>query len=170
MASINGVSLKNVKTFKGHDGDGYYSGSVYLNSKKLGHWSQDSYCGPDITDFPVDKLQQIARHIAATNFVELKYKEIYNWSCLIDDVLELKLLEDYFKRIKKIDYNTVVTIKYPPKNIKINGCCKIPYKDRRLALKCFETNIKCICDKYNITPDMLVVDLYDSLEDFDLNI
>lgn len=47
MASINGISLKNVKKFRGHEGEPLYQGNLYLNNKKIGFWSQDSWGGPD---------------------------------------------------------------------------------------------------------------------------
>lgn len=40
MASINGVSIKAFKKFRGHEGEELYQGNVYYNGKKLGFWSQ----------------------------------------------------------------------------------------------------------------------------------
>ena len=45
MASINGVSIKAFKKFRGHEGEELYQGNVYYNGKKLGFWSQDAHGG-----------------------------------------------------------------------------------------------------------------------------
>jgi len=47
MATINGISIKNQTHFLGHEGEDLYQGSLYLNNKKIGFWSQDSWGGPD---------------------------------------------------------------------------------------------------------------------------
>ena len=43
MASINGLSVKGMKTFLGHEGEPLYQGNLYLNNKKIGFWSQDAH-------------------------------------------------------------------------------------------------------------------------------
>jgi len=47
MASINGITVKAIKEFRGHEGEPLYQGNVYLGNKKIGWWSQDSWGGPD---------------------------------------------------------------------------------------------------------------------------
>lgn len=47
MASLNGISVKALKTFRGHEGEPLYQGNLYLNNKKIGFWSQDGWGGPD---------------------------------------------------------------------------------------------------------------------------
>lgn len=47
MASINGISVKSVQKFLGHEGEPLFQGNLYLNGKKIGFWSQDSHGGPD---------------------------------------------------------------------------------------------------------------------------
>lgn len=47
MASINGITVKAIKQFRGHEGEPLYQGNVYLGNKKIGWWSQDSHGGPD---------------------------------------------------------------------------------------------------------------------------
>lgn len=58
MASINGVTIKSFKTFRGHEWEECSQGNVYLNGKKLGFWSQDSYGGPDTYEFDEDVLKK----------------------------------------------------------------------------------------------------------------
>lgn len=50
MASINGLSVKGLKSFLGHENEVLYQGNLYLNGKKIGFWSQDSWGGPDMVD------------------------------------------------------------------------------------------------------------------------
>lgn len=47
MASINGITVKAVKEFRGHEGEPLYQGNIYLGNKKIGWWSQDSHGGCD---------------------------------------------------------------------------------------------------------------------------
>lgn len=51
MAKIKGIELKGVKRFEGHDDrpghPTYLMGNIYLDSKKVGSWAQDAWCGPD---------------------------------------------------------------------------------------------------------------------------
>ena len=56
MASIKGIELKNIKTFRGVEYPVNYQGNIYYNGKKLGFWSQDSWGGPDSYDFNTDEL------------------------------------------------------------------------------------------------------------------
>ena len=58
MASINGVEVKNLNHFKGHEGETCLQGNVYLNGKKLGFWSQDSWGGPDLFEFDETLLDE----------------------------------------------------------------------------------------------------------------
>ena len=41
MASINGVTVKNVTWFRGSEGDAA-QGNIYIGNKKVGFWSQDA--------------------------------------------------------------------------------------------------------------------------------
>ena len=47
MASINGISVKKLTKFLGHEGEECFQGNLYLGNKKIGFWSQDSWGGPD---------------------------------------------------------------------------------------------------------------------------
>ena len=46
MASINGISLKAMKSFEGMEGTAW-QGNVYVGTKKVAFWSQDGNGGPD---------------------------------------------------------------------------------------------------------------------------
>ncbi len=43
MASIKGIEIKNVKTFRGHEYPTNYQGNIYFNGVKKGFWSQDGW-------------------------------------------------------------------------------------------------------------------------------
>lgn len=49
MASINGISLKAMKSFKGLEGTAW-QGNLYVGTKKIAFWSQDGNGGPDWFD------------------------------------------------------------------------------------------------------------------------
>lgn len=67
MASINGITVKALKQFRGHEGEPLYQGNVYLGNKKIGFWSQDSHGGYDniYLDEPykVRKLEERVREL-----------------------------------------------------------------------------------------------------------
>lgn len=46
MATINGITVKALKTFKGCEGTAC-QGNLYLNNKKIGFWTQDGNGAPD---------------------------------------------------------------------------------------------------------------------------
>ena len=49
MASINGISLKAIKSFEGMEGTAW-QGNVYVGAKKVAFWSQDGKGGADWFD------------------------------------------------------------------------------------------------------------------------
>ena len=50
MASINGIELKGIKEFKGHEFEYLIQGNIYYKGKKVGWYSQDSWGGCDHID------------------------------------------------------------------------------------------------------------------------
>lgn len=116
--TINGVTIKNIKTFVGHEG--YCSqGNVYIDGKKAGFWSQDSWGGCD--DYEMDnkmyeEIKKRARKFAegCVNHSPLMYdweKEMMEMSDYVDfmsspdifmgKILSLKEDEKLYKRWKK---------------------------------------------------------------------
>ena len=99
MASINGVEIKNIKTFKGHEGEPLTQGTVYKDGKKLGFWSEDSWGGPDNFDFnPGELLEPMLRMKSS---LSEDIKRLYDVSFFIQDCVTLKETEKTFKKIKK---------------------------------------------------------------------
>lgn len=68
MASINGVTLKGITNFRGHEGESLSQGNIYLDGVKVGFFSQDSWGGPDNIDFT---------DIAAEKEVKIRMKNYY---------------------------------------------------------------------------------------------
>lgn len=62
MAKINGIEIKALKNFKGHDECAYFQGNIYKDGKKLGFWTQDAWAGPDRYSFDVKILAEACRN------------------------------------------------------------------------------------------------------------
>lgn len=112
MAKINGVEIKNLKSFMGHEGT-CYQGDVWLNGKKLGFWSQDSW-GAVCDDFSFDES---VLDTACKNFQEgfpdsYEYKEFCaSKETFLHDLVALKEIEkdckkDFKKGFKSVIYMT----------------------------------------------------------------
>lgn len=103
MASILGIELKNIKTFRGVEYPTCYQGTVYLNGKKLGFWSQDSWGGPDNYEFKTTELDNLAKAYYGKD-------SYYDLDCLMGEILTLKDYEKLYKKIVKEGYASLVVI------------------------------------------------------------
>ena len=93
MASINGLTVKAMKTFRDHEGCEIAQGNLYLGNKKIGFWSQDFMGGPDVIDldrqYDVRKLEKWFEDrdenldLVLWNLLILKEKETEwkKWKC-----------------------------------------------------------------------------------------
>lgn len=104
MANINGLTLKALKVFRGHEGEPLAQGNVYFNGKKLGFWSQDAWGGPDRFDFDESLLDNLVEQYKKSDKVEPKYKDIFNLSCLLYDLLCLIDDEKDYKKCVKAGF------------------------------------------------------------------
>lgn len=94
MASVNGITVKSLKTFEGREGTAC-QGNLYLNNKKIGFWSQDGDGAPDRFDldskYSEDKLIKALLKIRKENdsimFMEVFMEKVIN---LIYDEKEYK--------------------------------------------------------------------------------
>ena len=59
MARINGICVKDLNRFYGHEGELLWQGNVYLDQKKICFWSQDSHGGPDHFTFESEYDEQL---------------------------------------------------------------------------------------------------------------
>lgn len=120
MAVINGLSIKCLKQFRGHEGEPVFQGDLYLNGKKLGSWSQDSYGGPD--NFMLDGGRKQVRVL--DDIVKGMYPEKarsfgteenpivikYGLESLIVDLLDLMHDEKTFKKAVKNGYDGTLVV------------------------------------------------------------
>ena len=98
VVSINGISLKNMVKFRGHEEETLYQGDLCLGEQKIGFWSEDSWGGPDniILD-PGYDLKQLNYLIAALNpdkkissiSSKHSFEIAYNLELLMADYLRL---------------------------------------------------------------------------------
>ena len=109
MASINGISLKAMKSFEGMEGTAW-QGNVYVGTKKVAFWSQDGNGGPDWFDmmngFSKKKLVEVMRPYVTQEDAELG---------IIDESFMYKLVwlvqtEKEFKKALKKGYKAMMEV------------------------------------------------------------
>ena len=120
MATINGLSLKKIRTFTGHEGECCYQGDLYLGNNKIGFWSQDTHCGMDDLSmedaYSEKKLQQAIMDLnkdKTTTYTASDGKTIdfhYDLSCLLYDWIKLHDAEKAFKKAIKNGYAGIIQI------------------------------------------------------------
>ena len=148
MASINGVSLKKVHYYVGHEG-GCFQGDVYIDGKKQGFWTQDSWGGPDEFQFDTKELSKRAREYYKKNPME-DFMKLYSMeqdqvdfnniptmdvenmpepeSMLLEELVELKNIEKNYKKWAKNGYTKIIA------QLKcVYGRWPIPAEDRSYA-------------------------------------
>lgn len=135
MAKIYGVKIKNLKTFHGHEGD-CAQGSLYMDGKKIGFWSQDSCGGPDDFDVSKKDFEELQKRAVKyyTNFPQIDTLQFYKEdvdpskidftnlpkrdpadiceieSYLIAEILERMQTEKVFKSMQKKGHKYLATI------------------------------------------------------------
>lgn len=110
MASINGIRIKNLKTFKDHEEAICCQGDVFYKSRKLGFWSQDAWGGPDTFRFDESILNDEVRKYAQSDMVEDKYREYASLESLLCTLLEIMEDEKGYKYGLKKGYQIYVKI------------------------------------------------------------
>ena len=105
MAKINGVQLKALKTFRGHEGEQVAQASVYIDGKKAGFWPQDSWGGPDNYSDCLATIEERAKEFG--NGCPSSYGEpdIFMWHLLM-----LTLDEKEFKKYRKEGFQTILIV------------------------------------------------------------
>lgn len=103
MASIKGISIKNVKTFRGVEYPENYQGNIYFNGIKKGFWSQDSWGGPDRFEFDTKELDEVAKEFYGPD-------SIYGLDCLLYEILVLADYEKQYKKAVKAGYASIVVM------------------------------------------------------------
>lgn len=101
MASIKGISFKNLKKFKDHENIDIYQGNICFNGIKKGFWSQDSWGGPDRFDFDTKELDEVAKEFYGPD-------SIYGLDCLLYEILVLADYEKQYKKAVNAGYASIV--------------------------------------------------------------
>lgn len=99
MASLNGVEVKSLKEYAGHEGEPLLQGTVYYKGNKLGFWSQDGHGGCDNFDFREDALEEAVLKLKAVQ--EGKYASYYSTDSFMADLVTIALLEKEYKKMEK---------------------------------------------------------------------
>lgn len=117
MASINGISVKSVTKFLGHERETLFQGSLSLNGKKLGFWTQDGWGGPD--NFDLDRqfserlLNEAVKKLNTDKAREVgpadgRFLFEYDLELLLYDFIVLWQDEKEFKKAVKAGYGGIV--------------------------------------------------------------
>jgi hypothetical protein len=112
MAEIFGVTIKNRKEFRGHEGEPCTQGNIYQNGKKIGYYSDSFMMGPVEYDFLEggEKLfdevvkKYFKKYPEEKDYYEIADIFLYHLNNLID-------LEKIFKAAIKKGYDALGTIK-----------------------------------------------------------
>lgn len=106
MASLNGVTIKNLKQFMSHEGP-MWQGNIYLGNKKIGFWSNDSHGGPD--EFFMESKYSGLKLMK--EFARLKPEcEYIPEEIFMEELLELILREKEYKKMVKRGFEAVLFI------------------------------------------------------------
>lgn len=120
MASINGISLKNVTTFLDHEGAPIAQGNLYVENKKIGFWAQDSWGGPNIIDLDIPYYEHLLKKTIITlnkdkSFHGTRndgstYTIDYDIENLCSDLLALNDHEKSFYEARKENYGGIMVL------------------------------------------------------------
>ncbi len=155
MASIKGIELKSVKTFRSTEYPTNYQGKVYFNGKNQGFWSQDGWGGPDQYDFDTSELDKVAKDYYGPD-------SIYGLECLLGELLTLRDYETTYKKAVKEGYASVVIMT----DGYFESYVKVPKdKNKEVILQKCESFIKKFEQKSK-SKDKIKVSVFTDLSDF----
>lgn len=108
MATINGITVKALKTFEGREGTAL-QGNLYLNNKKIGFWSQDGDGGPDRlyldSAYSESKLEKALKKAQNKEHDGFMFMELF-----MQDVVILVESEKAYKKNAKNGYPIVIEV------------------------------------------------------------
>lgn len=166
MAKINNIQIKNLKTFKGHEGEPLFQGNIYYKGKLLGFWSQDAHGGIyDNFNFNESVLDEEAKKYATSDRVEDEYRKYADICSLLNDLVVLMDEEKMYKSYVKNGYPATVVVTEGYNYF----YCALKTTDKDIALKAAAKHIeeckaKCFKDRE------VKVYVYTSLDDFNINV
>lgn len=111
MAKLNGVEIKSFKQFIGHDGK-CAQGSVYIDGKKAGFWSQDSWGGPDNYEGDLEmRIKAKAKMVKAGTPTSVRgYDIMDDTDVFMAALVNLLLDEKEYKKGKKKGFDTMLLV------------------------------------------------------------
>lgn len=180
MASINGIEIKNLKTFRDHEGAQIAQGDVWCDGKKVGFWSQDSWGGPDLFDGCEKIVAQRAKLFAEWYPKEDKYADFQDDPAIfMGHLLALKEDEKTYNKYFKKGYPSLVCVTdgwhYSAQafaqrltKASLESDVLKPYidemlkgmfmgSDKKVYMYTAKTDFKIVCDKNHPVPDRFVV-------------
>lgn len=118
MAKIHGIELKGVKTFRDHEGASIAQGNIYVEGKKVGEWSQDSWGGPDIISMDKgysekafnDAIKKVHPDAKKCKSRTHEFELEYDAEILMSDLLKLNDEEKTYKKFVKSGYTTICIV------------------------------------------------------------
>lgn len=112
MASINGITVKSYKTFRGHEGEPLGQGNVYYKGKKLGFWSQDAY-GAVCDNFDFDEkilTPEVEKYRDLSGMVREEFKDLFDTTTFMWELSNLLEAEKEYKKFAKKGYPTMIRV------------------------------------------------------------
>lgn len=107
MSSINGIKIKNLKEYRGHEWESCAQGDLWDGNTKLGFWSQDSWGGPDEYEGNSHDVVKVKAMEFQCGFDKTRFKDPMMYDVLnssdvfMGDVLALRDIEKGFKDVTK---------------------------------------------------------------------
>ncbi len=170
MASINGLKIKNVKTWMGREGEAS-QGDVYLGDEKICFWSQDGNGGIDTYDFERMYSEKNFNAVIKELYKEkpLIYQQTkidYDADLLMGDILNLDDLEQAFLSHCGHDKGMLVISNTFYRNITPLSKNECTLSDDEIRKK-YRNNIDSFSNYYKLDTDVAI---FRSIKDFDKGI
>jgi len=105
MASIYGVEIKNLKEFKDHEGIPAYQGTIYIDGKKQGFWSQ-SFDGAIVDTYEFNEKELTKR--AEAYMEEKGENHVLCTEIFLSDLVSLMEDEKPYKKALKNGFNSYI--------------------------------------------------------------
>lgn len=101
MASINGMTIKNLERFYGSRGECFYRGDVYIGDERLGFWSQDINGGDDFR-FDTKRAEEVVDE-CIEYFVNVQKEKdvILTLSRLLQEIVYNIEAENFFEQYRQ---------------------------------------------------------------------
>ena len=168
MASINGIQIKSLKDFKDHEGITISQGNIYYKGQKLGFWSEDTWGGPDMYHFDESILDEEVKRYVASDMVKDEYKEFSDLGCLLAELRNLMDIEKGYKKCVKAGYKTYV---YATDGYYVSSYFSPVDKEATKKLSYHKQFVEDCKKKFRKGCTVTVtVNLYDSLDDFNITV